>query len=214
MTSSRALLRASSSLIFAAVLAVPAATPSAAQEPEDTTVVQIPPLTVEVLRWPLAGARTPFAVAGLDVDDAPLPSNGAFLADALKALPGLEVQNRHNFAVGERLSIRGFGARAQFGVRGLRAILDGIPATLPDGQTTLDHVDPASLSRVELLRGPGSAWYGNGAGGVLLMETRRPEPGRRIDARALVGELGRRELTARASDGGDAAGDPSTSVRP
>lgn len=187
--------------------------PLRAQTPVDTAeVVQIPPLTVEVLRSPLAGIRTPFAVAGLDVDAAPLPATGAFLSDALRALPGLEIQNRHNFAVGERLSVRGFGARAQFGVRGLRAILDGIPATLPDGQTTLDHVDPATLGRVELLRGPGSAWWGNGAGGVLLLETRRPAPGRRLDARATVGELGRRELTARATDGGEVPGAPSTSL--
>ncbi|MBT8337247.1 MAG: TonB-dependent receptor [Gemmatimonadetes bacterium] len=198
------------SLVLAPLAGLPEST--SAQEPEDSVVVQIPPLTVEVLRWPLAGARTPFAVAGLEIDESPLPTNGAFLADVLRALPGLEIQNRHNFAVGERLSVRGFGARAQFGVRGLRAILDGIPATLPDGQTTLDHVDPAALARVELLRGPGSAWYGNGAGGVLLLETRAPEPGRRIDARVLVGELGRRELTARASDGGSRAGDPGTTL--
>lgn len=189
------------------------AAPLQAQDPTDTTdVVQIPPLTVEVLRTPLAGRRTPFAVAGLDVDALPLPAGGAFLADALRALPGLEIQNRHNYAVGERLSVRGFGARAQFGVRGLRAVLDGVPATLPDGQTTLDHVDPSALGRVELLRGPGSAWWGNGAGGVLLMETRRPAAGRRLDARASVGEWGRRELSATASDGGRGPGDPSTSL--
>lgn len=200
--------------LLAAWLAATAAANSArAQEPTDSVaVVQIPPLTVEVLRAPLAGLRTPFAVAGLDVGAAPVPTSGAFLSDALRALPGLEIQNRHNFAVGERVSVRGFGARAQFGVRGLRAILDGIPATLPDGQTTLDHVDPAALGRVELLRGPGSAWWGNGAGGVLLMETRRPAPGRRLDAQASVGELGRRELTARATDGGEGPGDASTSL--
>jgi iron complex outermembrane receptor protein len=193
------------------LVAMPRAT--AAQDSRDTLpVIQVPPLTVEVLRTPLAGLRVPFAVAGLDLDGTPIPTSGAFLADALRALPGLEIQNRHNFAVGERLSVRGFGARAQFGVRGLRAIVDGIPATLPDGQTTLDHVDPASLGRVELLRGPGSAWYGNGAGGVLLLESRRPAPGRGIDARAVVGQLGRREITARASDGGLRSGDPSSSL--
>lgn len=186
---------------------------ASAQEPDDSSrVVQIPPLTVEVLRSPLVGARTPFAVAGIDVADAPIPATGGFLADALRALPGLEIQNRHNFAVGERLSVRGFGARSQFGVRGLSVLLDGIPATLPDGQTTLDHVDPAVLGRVELLRGPGSAWYGNGAGGVLLMESAQPQAGRRIQARTFVGSLGRRELSARASDGGTGLGEPSTSL--
>ncbi len=180
--------------------------------PDSIPVVQIPPLNVEVLRAPLAGLRTPFAVAGLSIDEEKIPVGGAFLADVLRALPGLEIQNRHNFAVGERLSVRGFGARSQFGVRGVEAVIDGIPATLPDGQTTLDHVDPATLGRVELLRGPGSAWYGNGAGGVLLFETARPAPGRGIEARTVIGALGRRELSARASDRGTGAGDPSTSL--
>ncbi|MEK9501541.1 TonB-dependent receptor [Gemmatimonadota bacterium DH-20] len=193
-------------------LLLTAAGAHAQQEESDTTVVQIPPMTVEVLRAPTSGALSPFAVAGIDLAAAPIPTGGAFLADALRALPGLEVQNRHNYAVGERLSVRGFGARSQFGVRGLRAVLDGIPATLPDGQTTLDHVDPASLGRVELLRGPGSAWWGNGAGGVLLLESRAPAPGQQIDARAIMGALGRRELTARAANGGDGAGSPSSSV--
>src|SRR5690606_21579144 len=74
----------------------------------------------------------------------------------------------------ERLSIRGFGARAQFGIRGVKVVVDGIPATLPDGQTTLNHLDLASLGRVEVIRGPASALWGNGAGGVLQLETELP----------------------------------------
>lgn len=188
------------------------AAPAAPQEVDDSVVVQIPPLTVEVLRSPIAGARNPFAVAGINLAEAPLPTGGAFLADALRALPGLEVQNRYNYAVGERLSVRGFGARSQFGVRGLRAVVDGVPATLPDGQTTLDHVDPAVLGRVELLRGPGSAWWGNGAGGVLLLESRSAEPGQHFEGRALVGAMGRREVTARVSDGGTGPGSASSTL--
>lgn len=203
-------LRSLAPAALTALLLAPA--PALSQEESDTVVVQIPPMTVEVLRAPMSGARSPFAVAGIDLEAAPIPTGGAFLADALRALPGLEVQNRHNYAVGERLSVRGFGARSQFGVRGLRAVLDGIPATLPDGQTTLDHVDPASLGRVELMRGPGSAWWGNGAGGVLLLESRTPTPGQRIDARAIMGALGRREITARATDGGDGDGSPTSSL--
>jgi iron complex outermembrane receptor protein len=73
--------------------------------------------------------------------------------------------------VGERVTIRGFGSRAQFGVRGINITVDGIPATLADGQSTLDHVDIGSLGRVEALRGPASAIYGNASGGVLRLET-------------------------------------------
>jgi iron complex outermembrane recepter protein len=149
--------------------------PADAQAPGADSVIQIPPLRVEILRSPLAGARTPYAVAGLGPESLGPGRPAAFLADRLQALPGLQIQNRHNLAVGERLAIRGFGARAQFGVRGLRVVVDGIPATLPDGQTSLDHLDLATLGRAEMLRGPGSALYGNGAGGVLLLESLRPE---------------------------------------
>jgi len=76
--------------------------------------------------------------------------------------------------VGERVSLRGLGARAQFGIRGIRVLVDGIPATLPDGQSTLDHLDLGSLGRVEVLRGPAAALYGNGGGGAITFRTREP----------------------------------------
>jgi iron complex outermembrane receptor protein len=197
-----------------AILALLAQGPAlGAQEvPPPDSVLRVAPLTVEVLRTPLAGEALPFAVTGVELEELPIPPGGAFLTDALVALPGLQVQNRHNFAVGERIVVRGFGARAQFGVRGVRAVLDGIPATLPDGQTTLDHVDPASLGRVELLRGPGSAWWGNAAGGVLFMRSRRPETGRRGVVRTEAGSFGQLETTAAWEDGGRTAGDPVTRV--
>jgi outer membrane receptor protein involved in Fe transport len=86
----------------------------------------------------------------------------------------VQIHNRFNDAVGERISIRGYGARSEFGVRGVKILVDGIPATLPDGQSTLDHLDLGSLGRVEALRGPGSALYGNASGGVLSFESRLP----------------------------------------
>lgn len=198
--------------VLAGVALVVAAPLAARQLPPADSVVQVPPLTVQVLRTPLAGAALPFSVTGVELDELPVPPGGAFLTDALVALPGLQLQNRHNFAVGERVVVRGFGARAQFGVRGLRAVLDGIPATLPDGQTTLDHVDPAALGRVELLRGPGSAWWGNAAGGVLFMESRDPEPGRRGTLRTEAGSFGLLETSAVFEDGGDGPGAPGTRI--
>ncbi len=152
----------------------------ASDDPPADTVVALAPLEVQVLRSQQAGARVPYAVAGLSAADLSAARPGAFLADALQALPGLQIQNRYNFAVGERIAVRGFGSRSQFGVRGIRIYLDGVPATLPDGQATTDHVDAGGLGRVELLRGPASALYGNGAGGVLLMESARPTAGRRL----------------------------------
>jgi iron complex outermembrane receptor protein len=84
------------------------------------------------------------------------------------------VDNRYNHSLGERISIRGFGARSQFGVRGVRVVVDGVPATLPDGQTALDHVDLATIGRAEVLRGAASALYGNAAGGVIQLESAAP----------------------------------------
>ena len=218
------LLRAPAALVAVALLGAPALSEvtgmvrsvrvAAQVQVTDTlaadTVVQVAPLVVDVLRTPLAGQALPFSIAALDVDALPQTVGGAFLSDALVALPGLQLQNRHNFAVGERLVVRGFGARAQFGVRGLRAVLDGIPATLPDGQTTLDHVDPAALARVELLRGPGSAWWGNAAGGVLFMRSRDPAPGRRTIATVRAGSFGRLETGVVVEDGGRSADAPTT----
>jgi iron complex outermembrane receptor protein len=77
----------------------------------------------------------------------------------------VQVSNRYNYAVGGANLGAGFGARAQFGVRGVRVLVDGIPATLPDGQTTLNHVDPARWAGRRWSAAPASALYGNAAGG-------------------------------------------------
>jgi len=92
------------------------------------------------------------------------------------SMPGVFVNNRENFALGERLTIRGMGWRSQFGVRGIQVILDDMPLTVADGQTILNMVDPAMVRRVELLRGPSSTFWGNSGGGVLHMST-TPLPG-------------------------------------
>lgn len=136
--------------------------------------IPLPPLVVRVLFSPVRIESSPFSVSVLSRDALGTEKVGLFMEESLQAIPGLQIQNRFNLALGERVSMRGQGSRAQFGVRGLQVVLDGVPATLPDGQSTLDHVDGASLGRVEVLRGPASALYGNGAGGVLRLETRPP----------------------------------------
>lgn len=151
--------------------------PAAAQEatPSDTIpVFELDSLLVAVLRTPTRLGASAYPVSVVGGDDLRTGKTGMFLEEALEGLPGIQVQNRYNYAVGERVTIRGFGARAQFGVRGIHAVVDGVPATLPDGQSTLDHVNIASLGRVEALRGPAAALYGNAAGGVLRFETEIP----------------------------------------
>ncbi len=93
------------------------------------------------------------------------------LNESLTQVPGLYIQNQENFAQGERIAIRGFGARAPFGVRGITIMVDGIPYTLPDGQAQLDAIDLDTAERIEVIRGPASVLYGNAAGGVISVTT-------------------------------------------
>ena len=93
------------------------------------------------------------------------------LDEALSGIPGLYMQNRYNFAQDLRISLRGFGARSSFGIRGVRVFVDGIPETLPDGQAGVDSIDLGSTNRIEVLRGPASSLYGNASGGVISIES-------------------------------------------
>lgn len=114
------------------------------------------------------------------------------LDESLDRVPGVFVNNRYNFSLGARISIRGFGARAAFGVRGIRVIADGIPLTMPDGQSNLNNLDLGAAERVEVLRGPSSALYGNAAGGVISVTTEAPPPAPfGLEARWTGGDAGR-----------------------
>ncbi len=131
---------------------------------------------MRVLRVPLPRLRAPYAVSAVGEEEARRARPGLGLDEALGAVPGVQVDNRFNYALGERISIRGSGARAQFGVRGVRVLLDGLPATLPDGQTTLNQVDPGALGGAEVARGPAAALYGNASGGVVQLFSPPPPP--------------------------------------
>lgn len=122
------------------------------------------PVTVTATRREASVFGTPAAVS---VRSAPAAAPGLNLSEWLGDVPGLLVRDRQNYAQDTQVSIRGFGTRASFGIRGLRVLIDGIPATQPDGQSQLSHANLASAERVEVLRGPFSALYGNSSGGVI-----------------------------------------------
>lgn len=171
-------------------------TPSAAWAQTEPDTVELEPIVVTVLRSPVRLDRLPFSASVMARAELAEGNTGLFIEEALHGLPGVRVQNRYNPAVGERISIRGFGARSQFGVRGIKILVDGIPATLPDGQTTLDHLDIGSLGRIEALRGPAAALYGNGAGGVLLFESAPAGADKREEGTVVAGSDGLLRLQA------------------
>ena len=103
-----------------------------------------------------------------------IQDNGAQvnITESLNRIPGVVGLNRQNYGQDLQISIRGFGARTQFGVRGVRLITDGIPATIPDGQGQTSTISLTSTERIEVLRGPLAQLYGNAAGGVIQTFTR------------------------------------------
>ena len=109
------------------------------------------------------------------------------LSESLITVPGVSVQSRQNYAQDLQLSVRGFGARSSFGVRGLRLYSDGIPGTMPDGQGQFSQFDLGSAGHIEVLRGPFSALYGNSSGGVIAIFTEDAKPGVLYDGTAQYG---------------------------
>jgi iron complex outermembrane recepter protein len=125
------------------------------------------------------------------------------LSETLPQIPGVVAHNRQNYAQDLQISIRGFGARSTFGVRGVRVYVDGIPATMPDGQGQLSHIDLTSAQRIEVLRGPFSALYGNASGGVISVFTAVGKPGTQTQLDLLAGSYGTRREAAVISGGQD-----------
>jgi len=168
--------------------------PVNASAQDSTRVVPLDTLAVTVTRAPTSMARVPAAVSVIRRNDIQGARLTIGLDEALAQVPGLLANNRYNFALGTRISIRGFGSRAAFGVRGIRLIADGIPLTTADGQSNLNNIDLAAADRIEVLRGAASMLYGNAAGGVIEIESERPAAGLSAEVRGVLGEYQRRGL--------------------
>ena len=140
-----------------------------------------------------AAEDAPYAITVVDQDSLRQAGPMINLSEALVQVPGLVVNDRSNYAQDLQLSSRGYGARATFGVRGLRLYADGIPASGPDGQGQVSHFDIAGAERVEVLRGPFSALYGNSSGGVISIFTARPQRAE-VQAELDAGGFGLRQL--------------------
>jgi iron complex outermembrane receptor protein len=183
-------------VLFAALLA---ASSAAAQVPVQPDTVgrrtgraeKLPEIEVTVTRAPEPLARVPAAVGVLDRTTIQRGQQTTGIDEALSNIPGVVVSNRYNFSLDQRISIRGFGSRSNFGVRGLKILLDGIPQTLPDGQSQLTNIDFADIDRAEVLKGASSSLYGNASGGVIALQSERAAPGpfaQRVRAQAGSGK--------------------------
>lgn len=157
-------------LALAVLLGVVPLAPLAGQRPD--TVAALPDLTVTANRAPTGLATFGGAVTVLTGDGVQRQRLAVGLDEVLAFVPGVLAANRWNYSLDQRLVIRGFGARANFGVRGVKVLVDGVPQTLPDGQSQLTNLDLAQVERVEVLRGAASALHGNAAGGVVTFSTR------------------------------------------
>ncbi len=147
------------------------AQPVTTEVPSSTQPSTLRPVVVTATRTEAEPLDVPASIDRVDGNELRLGRAQINISESLSGVPGLAARDRQNYAQDVQVSVRGFGARSTFGIRGVRLYVDGIPATLPDGQGQLSHVDLASVDHIEVLRGPFSALYGNSSGGVIQVFT-------------------------------------------
>ncbi|MDC8787165.1 TonB-dependent receptor [Roseateles koreensis] len=185
------------------LLAVP--TLSLAQQAEAPFApVMLERTVISATRSAVQPFNTPAAISRVDGDELRDSHAQINISEGLSGVPGLLARDRQNYAQDVQLSVRGFGARASFGIRGVRLYVDGIPATLPDGQGQISHVELGSVERIEVLRGPFSALYGNASGGVIQVFTEDGSAPPRLSFNVAAGSDGLHRLSAQARGATDA----------
>jgi len=173
--------------LTAAAFAAAGVTPAARAEVAVEAAPDLSPVVVTVTRVPQPSFDVPASIDRVDQATIQVGQLQENISESLVTVPGVSAQSRQNYAQDEQLSVRGFGARANFGVRGVRLYSDGIPGTMPDGQGQFSQFDLGSAGRMEVLRGPFSALYGNSSGGVIALFTEDAKPGYFIDGTAQYG---------------------------
>ncbi len=151
------------------ILIVVCSTPVSAQTVNYTA--DLDSIVVTVGRQSSALETVSFSVSVVDSISLRNMNNQLSVKELFNSIPGVNVNNRFNPSQGDKITIRGIGARAQFGTRGIKILLDDIPLTFPDGQSQLNNLNPGALGSVEILRGPSSSLYGNASGGVISISS-------------------------------------------
>jgi len=132
-----------------------------------TTSKELEPVTISSSRFLAKDIQTPLSITVIDQSRLQVGQSKLSLFESLGAIPGVFAMNSENFAQDLRISIRGFGARASFGIRGIKIISDGIPESIPDGTAKVGNLDVGTMERMEVIKGPSSGLYGNASGGVI-----------------------------------------------
>ena len=140
----------------------------------DTLPEALNTVEISATRLTLTDLKAPLAVTVLNKDRLQKATQQLSPYEVLSSVPGVFAMNPDNFTQDLRISIRGFGARAAFGIRGIRIFTDGLPEGTPDGQADVDNLDMGIVRQMEVLRGAASGLYGNAAGGVIYMLTENP----------------------------------------
>jgi len=161
-----------------------------AQNQSALATITLSEVALEAPKTQTPRAQLPFSLSVQSVNEFQKIYQQLSLQEYLVAVPGLFTQNANNYAQDLRISLRGFGARAAFGIRGIKLIVDGIPETTPDGQGQLDNLPLALLSSVEVLRGPSASLYGNASGGVLYLNTLDQLENETIQLQSRLGAFG------------------------
>jgi len=170
-----------------------------AQTTQTTSTAALPPVVVTATRTETPAFDVPAAISRIDGDDVHNGRAQVNISESLGAVPGLLARDRQNYAQDVQISVRGFGARSTFGIRGVRLYVDGIPATLPDGQGQISNVELGSVGRIEVLRGPFSALYGNSSGGVIQVFTEDGQGAPRLGFEVASGSDGLLRVATQAS---------------
>jgi iron complex outermembrane receptor protein len=176
--------------LYAALAAALTATYAPAYAADQATSLTLNPVVVTGSRAEAASFDMPAAIDVLDREQITAGQPRVNASEALIAVPGVVANNRQNYAQDLQISTRGFGARSAFGVRGVKLIADGIPASMADGQGQAATFNLDVAERMEVLRGPYSAIYGNHAGGVIQLFTREPEARPSVEGGFAAGSYG------------------------
>ncbi|WP_349927497.1 TonB-dependent receptor [Acinetobacter sp. A1-4-2] len=176
--------------------------------PDSTDPVLLPVIKIEATRSDTDWLQTPASVYRIE-QNKHTNNLSVNLSETLKGVPGLQLNNRENYAQDLQISMRGFGARSTFGVRGIRLYVDGIPASMPDGQGQTSNIDLSSLDHIEVLGGPFSTLYGNSSGGTILITTKQGAGKDSIELGYSAGSQHKSRANVVLQGGADRAGEPS-----